>query len=103
MPENDGYFTEIMQEWTNVVASLWVAIGKPIDSQRLSLYCREFSQVPLGLLEKSIKRLMHETVYQVIPTIGEIQRVINKELHEANCVDYSDWVAREWLKVITKL
>mgnify|MGYP002390656192 CR=1 FL=1 len=78
-------------EWLNVLRSLWIAIGKPVDNDRLMIYARVFEEVPYGLLVKAIKRVQLTTTYQVVPTIAEIHKAIQVELREVNCIDYDDW------------
>ena len=85
-----------LTEWMDVLRSLWVAIGKPVDNDRLKIYSRVFGDVPLGLLEKAVKRVQLTTTYQVVPTIAEINKAIQFELSAASCIDYSEWCYRTW-------
>lgn len=91
MPESDGYYTEALQEWTDILGNLWIAIGKPVDIPRLQIYARKFQHVPMGLLELVVSRLLRETTYQVVPTIAEVHRALHAELQAANCEAPEDW------------
>lgn len=84
------------KEWVGVLQSLWVAIGKPVDNERLRLYIDVFRPVPLGLLEKAVRRVQLTTTYQVVPTIAEINNALRAELSDANCIDYDNWVDQCW-------
>jgi hypothetical protein len=89
------------QEWLDVLRSLWIAIGKPVEKDRLKIYAKAFSDVPLGLLEKAVKRVQLSMTYNIVPTIAEIQKAINMELFLANCNDISEWTDTEWTKPVT--
>ena len=84
------------QEWLGSLESLWVAIGKPVDRDRLKIYAKTFEDVPLGLLEKAVKRVLLSNTYNIVPTIAAIRAAIHIELGEANCTDYSGWSHKEW-------
>ena len=84
------------REWMDILCSLWIAIGKPVDIARLKIYAHTFADVPYGLLDLAVRRVQLSTTYQVVPTIAEINKAIQFELHEANCRDYADWTYQEW-------
>jgi hypothetical protein len=100
-PKTDDEIAEMAKsEWLDILRSLWVAIGKPVDQERIKIYARTFGDVPMGLLEKAVKRVQLTTTYQVVPTIAEIHKAIKFELHEANCGDVNGWIDREWTKCV---
>jgi hypothetical protein len=84
MAERDWTEQEIYQaalaEWTGILAQLWTAIGKPIEPERLQVYRDQLGDVPLGLLERSIRRVLRENTWSNVPPIGTIWQAIRKEL-----------------------
>jgi hypothetical protein len=64
-----------LEEWLAVLGELWTAVGKPIDVQRLRVYQKAMGDVPLGLLESAIKRVIQENDYQVVPVSGTVVKV----------------------------
>ena len=71
---------EAMEEWLGVLVRLWQAVGKNVDAERLQIYQRELGDVPLGLLEKAVKRLIREWQYANVPNVNEIWKAVCKEL-----------------------
>jgi hypothetical protein len=69
-----------MEEWLGILAQLWTAIGKPIDADRLDLYGKALEDVPLGLLESAVARVIRENVYSVVPPPGVVWKAVEKEL-----------------------
>lgn len=68
------------EEWIGVITQLWTSIGKPLDPERLRIYCSQLQQVPIGLLERSITRLMKENTWLSVPPIGAIWQAVRHEL-----------------------
>jgi hypothetical protein len=92
---------ELLVEWLEILQGLWIAVGKPVDDQRLKLYFEELRTIPLGLLELAIRRLRRaESVYLVVPTLGAIFKAIDKELEEANCITPEDWADSHFRKFL---
>jgi hypothetical protein len=80
-PMSDAQLHKLLrEEWVGVIGRLWDAIGKPIEQDRLASYMQELKQVPLGLLEKAISRVLRENTYNVVPTIGKVWEALRKEL-----------------------
>lgn len=71
---------EAMEEWLSVLVRLWQAVGKNVDAERLQIYQRELGDVPLGLLEKAVTRLIREWHYANVPNVSEIWKAVCKEL-----------------------
>jgi hypothetical protein len=69
-----------MEEWLGVLAELWMAVGKPIDAARLRVYQKALWEVPLGLLELAVRRVVRENSYQVVPLPGVVWVAVRKEL-----------------------
>ena len=69
-----------LADWYGVLASMWTLIGKPVDPERLRIYGRNLSAIPLGLLELAINRVFRENVYQTVPVPGIIWEAVRKEL-----------------------
>lgn len=82
-------YEEALEEWTSILAQLWTGIGKPIDDQRLKIYCDQLKDVPMGLLENAINRVLRQNTWNVIPPVGTIWQAIRKELGDPHDLDYS--------------
>lgn len=70
-------------EWMGVLMSLWSAIGKNAedDEKRLTIYARQFSIIPLGILEKAVDRaIMNNGKYLTVPTPSALWEAVRKEL-----------------------
>lgn len=89
-------YADLQEEWMGVLASLWVAIGKPVDPERLRMYAQVLSDIPLGLLELSIKRVLRQQTWQVVPQPGVIVGAMEKELQIANVHNIPDWVEQRY-------
>lgn len=86
---DDQIYEAALEEWTGILAQLWTGIGKPPDDQRLKIYCDQLKDVPLGLLELSINRVMRENTWNVVPPVGTIWQAIRKELEAPHDLDYA--------------
>ena len=60
------------EEWLGILARVWTAIGKPRDADRLDLYGKALADVPLGLLEIAVARVIRENEYSVVPPPGVV-------------------------------
>jgi hypothetical protein len=68
-------------EWMQTLMSLWDAVGKEIDSNRLTIYAGQLEIVPLGLLKKVVARAIRNNgQYQTVPTVGALWDAVRKEL-----------------------
>ena len=85
-----------LEEWYGVLATLWTAIGKPIDKRRLELYGQDLGDVPLGLLDSALRRVRNENVYANVPSVGVIRQAVNKELEDSRCYTISQWRENRW-------
>jgi len=86
---NEQIYNLALEEWMGVLASMYTLIGKPVDIERLKIYRRNLSRVPLGLLELAIDRVFRENTYQTVPVTGVIWEAIRKELGNPYDLDSS--------------
>ena len=75
---------EALDEWTGVLKQLWYAIGKPVDSKQLAVYVKQLGDIPLGVLEDVVARIMREHTWHTVPTIGDIWAVVRKYYGDAD-------------------
>ena len=89
---------EMMTEWVSEIARLWDAVGKPLDETRLNIYKRELSDIPLGLLERAVSRVIRENTYSNVPPVGAIWKAVRVELgigHKDDTTDVLDAI-EDW-------
>ena len=67
-------------DWYRILESMWIAIGKEVDKERLLIYGRDLGNVPCEILERAIRRIRLSSSYASIPTIGEIWQAVKMEL-----------------------
>jgi hypothetical protein len=77
-----------MAEWVGILSQLWEAIGKPVDGKQLAVYTRQLGDVPMGVLEGTVKRLMQEHTYNSVPSLGDIWVVIRKYYGEPHMLQF---------------
>jgi hypothetical protein len=70
----------LLEEWLEVLADLWIAAGKPLEADRLQVYRQSLGEVPLGLLELAVARVIRENVYHVVPLPGVVWAAVRMEL-----------------------
>jgi hypothetical protein len=88
VPKTDQeIYQAAMEEWLGVLTQLWTAYDKPLDSSRLELYQKMLGDVPLGLLDKAIKRVIREHKYNSVPAVGDVWSAIRKELGNPHDID----------------
>jgi len=92
------------EEWLGVLTELWTSVEKPIDPDRLELYQKALGDVPLGLLERSVKRVIRENTYQVVPVPGVIWEALKKELGNPFDVQLAveAWLDEKWYRLINQ-
>lgn len=76
-----------MSEWVEVIAQLWDSVGKPLEEdkaqmRRFETYCKQLSNVPLGLLEIGVNYAIANNTFSVVPPVGKVFDGIRKELIE---------------------
>ena len=100
-PSDEKIHQAAMEEWLGVLAQLWTAIGKPIDAERLELYGRHLKGVPLGLLERAVKRVLRENVYLVVPPPGVVWAALREELGNPRDLNAAieAWLEALWRKI----
>lgn len=93
-PKSDQeIYQAAMEEWLGVLTQLWTAYDKPLDPDRLALYQNMLGDVPMGLLEKAIKRVIREHKYNSVPAVGDVWSAIRKELGNPHDIDRA---LQEW-------
>ena len=99
-----GDFKTPKEEWLGVLSELWISVEKPIEPDRLGVYQKALGDVPLGLLEKAVKRVILENDYQVVPVPGVIWAAVRKELGYAFDIHTAieAWVEDQWKRIIVK-
>jgi hypothetical protein len=77
---DEQIYQAALAEWTGILSQLWTAIGKPIEPERLKVYCDQLGSVKMGLLEKAIQRVLRENTWSNVPPVGTIWQAIRNEL-----------------------
>ena len=90
-------------DWYGILENLWLAIGKPVEKQRLLIYGQDLGNVPCELLERAIRRIRLNSIYSQVPTIGEIWQAVRIELAADNCSTPEDWIERKWIYFMGKI
>ncbi|MCX6983175.1 MAG: hypothetical protein NT118_00300 [Lentisphaerae bacterium] len=77
-----------------MLAELWTAAGKPLEADRLKVYRQSLGEVPLGVLELAVRRVIRENVYHVVPLPGVVWAAVRRELGDPWDVRLAmeDWV-----------
>ena len=57
-------------ELVGVVSGMFSAYGKSSDSARIAVYCKVFADADIGLLKKTVLKILAESKY--VPTIADI-------------------------------
>ena len=77
---------------------MWTAAGKPLEADRLQVYRQSLGEVPLGLLERAVRRVIRENVYHVGPLPGVVWAAMRQELGEPwdmrQAIEFYDRVLR---------
>ena len=86
----------LLEEWLGVLAELWTAAGKPLEADRLEVYRQSLGDVPLGLLELAVWRVIRENVYHIVPLPGVVWAAVRKELGDPWDIRMAieEWVER---------
>lgn len=101
---DEEIFDTAMAEWLGQLIRLWDAVGKPLEADRLEVYRRELSDIPLGLLERAISRVIRENTYSNVPPPGTIWKAVRKELGNPHDVmdEIHAWTERSWQRCFVK-
>jgi hypothetical protein len=83
------------EEWLSVLGRLWTAYSKDIELDRLQLYQDMLKNIPFGLLEKAVGRVVSEHVYNSVPTVAQVLAAIRKELGNPYDLDQAVY---EWIQ-----
>jgi len=89
-------YADAEADWMGILASLWVAIGKPVDPERLRIYANALKDIPLGLLELAIDRVLRQQTWNVVPLPGVISAAVERELEAVNATTIADWLEIQW-------
>lgn len=57
-------------ELVGIISGMFAAYGKSSDSARIAVYCKVFADADIGLLKKTVLKILAESKY--IPTIADI-------------------------------
>ena len=92
----------LLEDWLGVLAELWIAAGKALEADRLQVYRQSLGEVPLGLLELAVRRVIRENTYNVVPLPGVVWAAVRRELVNPWDVGAAmeDWVERSWRKIV---
>jgi hypothetical protein len=91
-------------DWYNILATLWIVIGKPVDKKRLIVYGKELGKVPCELLERAIRRIHLSNTYLTVPPIGEIWQAVNAELSMGGYqLTVDQWIEQEWINFMDRI
>lgn len=104
-PTDQDIYQAACDDWYRVLARLWPAFGKPLDETMLAIYGQELADVPLGLLERGISRVIREHKFSTVPTVAEVWSAVRRELGEPRgdilrSIDH--WGDALWARVITR-
>jgi hypothetical protein len=83
-----------LQEWSDALASLWIAFGKTPEADRIQEYSKALDIVPQGLLEWVIKRCKRECKF--FPQINEIWAIMLREIG-GSCRESVEELIGNWL------
>jgi hypothetical protein len=81
-------------DWVEILSRLWVAVGKPEERDRATIYGHALGDIPFGLLERGVNRILRSHRFSSVPTIGEIIEAVKQEL--GNSYDFKQAIA-EWI------
>ena len=98
--DNNSIYAEAKQEWMDILSSLWKILSKPVDPIQFSVYVKVLSDIPLGLLEETVNRVINGRVYSNIPTPGEIRKEVDAILYETQTYSINEWTEASWSKVM---
>jgi hypothetical protein len=92
------WYDQPLEEWLGVLAELWKAAGKPVEADRLEIYAKSLGEVPLGLLEMAVQRVIRENMYHIVPLPGVVWEAVKKELGNPWDIRMAleDWVEQNW-------
>lgn len=93
---NEQIYVMAREDWTSLIAQLWLAAGKPVDPERLAVYGKALATVPFGLLEQAISRTIRQHRFANVPTVGDVWDAVRAEL--GNPSDVSQAIA-EWCEL----
>lgn len=72
----DEIYQAAMSEWLETLSGLWAAYGKTPDAKQLAIYASVLGDVPQGLLEEAIQRVVGRHEYSNVPTAAEVKRAV---------------------------
>lgn len=95
---DDEIHQAAMSEWLEVLSGLWAAYGKTPDAKQLAIYASVLADVPLGLLEDAIRRVIGQHEYNNVPTAAEIRRAVWEIIGRPRTHDFQaaieNWIYR---------
>ena len=75
-------------DWLATLSQLWDAYGKEVNAKQFKAYATLLGDVPLGVLEHVIREVISAHKYNSVPTLGEIQAVLNEMQHDDKGATY---------------
>jgi len=92
------WYDKALEEWLGVLAELWKAAGRPVEADRLEIYAMSLGEVPMGLLEMAVRRVIRENTYNLVPLPGVVWAAIRRELGNPWDIrmEIEDWIELRW-------
>ena len=89
------------REWLEILARLWASVGKRVEPEQLEVYRQSLGEIPMGLLEQAVGRVIRENVYPTVPTPGAVWAAMRKELGDPQDIRQAirDLEARRWRRI----
>jgi hypothetical protein len=99
---DDLVYESALEEWMGILARLWTAFDKPLDPERLQIYSQALADVPLGLLEKAVFRVIRNHRFSNVPTVGDVWAAVKAELGNPLDVKQAieEWCDLQWRKCV---
>lgn len=93
-----------MAEWLEALSGLWAAYGKTPDAKQLAIYARVLGDVPLGLLDEAIKRVIERHGFANVPTAAEVRRAVWEILGKPHDITASIemWAERRFERCVVR-
>jgi hypothetical protein len=77
-------------EWTHILGGLWLAYGKIPSPEQIIAYTRVLKELPIGLLEIAINRVIKVHKYANVPTAAQLWEAADKELDGSTIEEWCD-------------
>lgn len=84
---DEDIYQAALEEWLGILGQLWTAYDKEIEPDRLEIYRKQFSILPMGLLDVAVTRAIREHTFNSVPTVGEVWQAVRKILGNPSDLD----------------